>query len=306
VSRWLLLAFAVAACRDRSTAPPPKATPARDGGVAAVAAPAAAVVRKGAQAPVPGSWPYVTVLSRCVVQLRPAPPDEVGKTHEIAKERLAALGDDLVIEMSALGDHVSDVDIGQGHAAAKPPRSTAEVKALATAALTTYADVFGLAADEPARLHPRVKRVTDIPGTAWELTATLERNPTGPMPVRTGSGDIVVEIARDGSIVMISVDDELLPPLTVCDDTMTPQRLETVVVGRELHWTGESGRTSEGTITAEDISETARRIMRVRGSALDDNLVVGAVYQVQINHDYLPWTLIVDPAAGVVIETTEL
>jgi hypothetical protein len=126
------------------------------------------------------------------------------------------------------------------------------------------------------------------------------------MPVRTGSGEILVELDRDGGIVLIHVDDELLPPITVCDDTLTPERLAAAVVGRPLHWSTDTGTSNEGNVEAGDISETARRIMRVRGAAAEADLVVGAVYKVQITHDYLPWTMLVDPAAGVVIETSEL
>jgi hypothetical protein len=238
--------------------------------------------------------------------MRRAPPDEVGAAYEAARVRLAALGDDIEIEMSALGDRVGNVNVIDGHVPAKPPRTQAEIKAVAIAALKAYADSFGLTPEEPERLRPRVKRVLDIPGVAWEVTAKLERTPTGPMPVRTGSGEIVVDIDKTGAIGYISIDDELLPPITVCDDTMTAQRLETAVVGRPLHYTTDSGRSDEGTVSAEDITMTSRRVMKVRGQAADGDLVVGAVYQVQITHEYLPWTILVDPAAGVVIETTEL
>jgi hypothetical protein len=238
--------------------------------------------------------------------MRRAPPDEVGMAYDAARIRLAGLGDDLEIEMSALGDRVGNVNVIDAHAPPTPPRTTADIKALATAALTSYADAFGLTRDEPARLHPRVKRVHDIPGVAWEVSAKLERTPTGPMPVRTGSGEIVVDIDRSGAIAYISVDDELLPPITVCDDTMTSRRLEAAVVGRPLQYTTDTGRSDEGTVAVDDITMSARRVMRIRGQAADGDLVVGAVYEVQINHEYLPWTMLVDPAAGVVIETTEL
>ena len=300
---FLLLALA-AACRDRTA---PSSTAARgDGGLAGISAPSDARVRPGAHAPVPGSWPHVTALSRCVVSMRPAPDPEIEDTHAAAMTRLASLGDDLDIQMSALGDRVSNIDIGDGKAPPKPPRTAADVKALAVSVLTTHADVLGLMADEPGQLQGSVKRVTDTPAIAWEYSARLERDPTGTMPVRTGSGDIYVDFDRRGAVVIITVDDELLPPVTVCADTLPPHQIATAVIGRSLQWTTDTARTNEGRVTPRDISQTARRIMRVRGSAADGDLVVGAVYQVRIDHNYLAWTMLVDPAAGIVIETQAL
>jgi hypothetical protein len=306
----LLLALATTfACRDRKSGSAPSHAPARDDGgtgLSGHAAPVDAAVRPGAQAPAPGSWPHVTALSRCVVRMQAAPAAESEAARAVAISRLASLGEDLDIQMSALGDRVGNIDVGEGHAPSKPPRNAADIKALGQALLTTYADVLGLTPDEPGRLHPKVKRLTDSPAIAWEYSARLERSPTGAMPVRTGSGDIFIDFDRRGAVVVVTVDDELLPPITVCPDTLRPEQIEKAVVGRALHWTSDAGRTSEGNVAARDISQTARRIMRIRGEAADGDLVVGAVYQVQIDHEYLPWTMLVDPAAGIVIETREL
>jgi len=248
----------------------------------------------------------VTALSRCVVAMRAAPAAEIEATRVAAMTRLAPLGDDIELEMSALGDRVSNVDISDAHAPAKPPKNAADIKKLGTEVLTTYADVLGLSPDEPARLIPHVKRVTDTPAIAWEYNAKLERNPEGPMPVRAGTGDIYIDFDRRGAAVVITVDDELLPPITVCADTLRNEQVEKAVIGRALEWTSDTGRSNEGHVAAKDISLITRKITRVRGSAADGDLVVGAVYQVQIEHDYLPWTISVDPAAGIAIQTREL
>lgn len=253
-----------------------------------------------------GSWPHVTALSRCVVSVRSAPDPEIEAAHAAAMTGLAALGDDLDIQMSALGDHVSSIDVGDGKAPPKRPRTADDVKALAVSVLATHADVLGLLPDEPRRLHGNVQRVSNAPPIVWEYSARLERDPSGAMPVRTGSGDIYIDFDRRGAVVLLTVDDELLPPITACSDTLQPDQIVAAVVGRTLQWRTDTERTNEGRVTPRDISQTTRRIMRVRGSAADGDLVVGAVYQVQIDHNYLSWTMLVDPAAGIVIETQEL
>lgn len=300
---FLLLALATA-CRDRTAAPAPSSTAAR--GDAGISAPSDAAVRAGAQAPAPGSWAHVTALSRCVASVRAAPDLEIEVARAAAITRLASLGDDLGIQMSALGDHVASVDVGDGKAPSRRPRTADDVKALAVAVLTTHAEVLGLAPDEPTRLQGSVKRVTDAPPIVWEYSAHLDRDPSGAMPVRTGSGDIYVDFDRRGAVVLVTVDDELLPPITVCSDTLRPEQIAAAVIGRSLTWTTDTERTNEGRVTPRDIAQTTRKIMRVRGSAADGDLVVGAVYQVRIDHSYLSWTMLVDPAAGIVIETQEL
>lgn len=248
----------------------------------------------------------MTALTRCVASIRRAPEPEIEATRAAALTRLASLGDDLEIQMSALGDRVSNIDVGEGNAPPKPPRTAADVEALAVTVLTTHADVLGLLPDEPSRLEGSVTRVTDTPPIVWEYSVHLDRDPSGALPVRTGTGDIYVDFDRRGAVVILTVDDELLPPITVCNDTLQPHQIATAVIGRSLQWTTDTERTNEGRVTPRDIAQTTRRIMRVRGSAADGDLVVGAVYQVRIDHDYLSWMMLVDPAAGIVIETQEL
>lgn len=305
VALQLLAATTLLACRDRTSQPAPQpAATRKDAGVAL--APPDAAARPGAQAPVPGSWPYVTALSRCVMSVRAAPASEIEAARVAALSRLAGLGEEVNIEMSALGDRVGNIDIGEGRPAPTAPKTAADIKALGRDVLSTYADVLGLTPDEVAHLKPTVKRVTDTPAIAWEYNARLERHPTGPMPVRSGSGEIFIDFDRRGAVVVVTIDDELLPPITVCADTLRPEQIEKAVVGRALHWTNDTGRTNEGNVAPGDIVKTTRRVMHVRGSAAEGDLVVGAVYAVQINHDYLPWTILVDPAAGIAIETREL
>lgn len=293
-----------AGCKDRSRAPAATAgsAAARDAAVATTRAPA--VPKTGAFAPAVGSWAHAVPLSRCVVRLKRAPEPEIERIRAAAVADLAALGTDIEIEMSDLGDRVHRADIVTPRL--PPARAVLNAKTMreiARATLIEHAAIFGLTDDEARHAKLEAERVRDFPGVAWEVSTEIKRDGTGPMPVRTGQGLVIVEIDKRGAVVGIDVDPDLLPPVTVCTDTLAKDRVAQVVVGRPLEWEGDDGPTHAGTVGPDEIQETTFRVRVVRGAGDEGDVTIGGVMEVKVEHDFLPWLLLVDPSAGIVIES---
>jgi hypothetical protein len=238
-----------------------------------------------------------------VVRLRPAPQFEVDRARTAMLGQLDALGSDIDLVMTPLGDRVHHADIGSPRPPRKAPTTTRAVQERAHAVLIDHAAAFGLTAEEVMHATLEVERVRDIPGIAWEVIADIARDGKGPMPVRLGRGYAVVTLDRRGGVIGIDVDATLLPPVTVCTDTLPGDRIERAVIGRTLEYDSGGSDAHAGTVGPGDLRGSAYRVMIVRGSGEDADVTVGGVMAVRIEHDYAPWQLLIDPSAGVVIET---
>ncbi len=290
-------------CKDRSRAPAAKAAEAttpRD----AAAAPSPAAAKTGAFAPAVGSWAHAVPISRCVVRLRPAPAPEIERLRSAAVDKLATLGADLEVEMTELGDRVRRADILIPRT---PPRravlNAKTIREIGQAALIEYGELFGLTMEETRHAKLKTERVRDFPGVAWEVTSEIRRDGTGPMPVRVGEGLVVVELDARGAVVGIDVHPNLLPPVTVCEDSLDRDSIQKAVIGRPLEYAGDTGPASGGTVGPGDVQDSRYRVRVVRGAGEDGDVTVGGVIEVKVEHDFMPWILLIDPSAGIVIET---
>jgi hypothetical protein len=207
--------------------------------------------------------------------------------------------------MTALGDRVHRVDLRGATRPRHPPRSLDEARTTALAALTPVADLFGLSADDLTRLSARPVRA-NVPPVAWELFGRIERTPRiGTDAVRLGGDKVVVDLDRRGAVLTLKVDWNLLPPVTLCDSRLDRVAVEAAVLGRRMTWTSSYGPRDEGAVQAGDIGRIERTAGVVRGSAYDADVTVGVVYAAHVRRNRLPWTLLVDPSSGDLIESIQ-
>jgi hypothetical protein len=294
-SAWLIALVACGQKSDAPPAPPPKPiVPPADAGPPAP------------PKPIPGSWPNIEPTGPCSFKMLPRPEAERARMLELARARLGRFEGVAKIELTKLAARVARVD--WTHARPAPAAPNAEqARTIALDLWKTDGDLFGLEHFDLDRLETLVTHVDNVPGIAWEIHGMLER-PTrlDTQPASTGHGQVLVDLDRLGRLVTAKVDDTLLPPLTVCTQTLERAQVEHAIAGASLEWNSSEGHQVEGKADVANIRSIERTLMERLGRDFDpdgpDEYFVVYLVVVALGKDrHETWSFQVDPVTAKII-----